>query len=510
MEQTIGVKPALRSGGVNRFTGFSGLSPALRIRLALGAFLTLIVGTGLLAAGQAFLNDPDTLWHVSVGGDLWDEKAFPHLDPYSHSFAGEPWIAKEWLSQAILFAAYALGGWNGVVLLTTGVLLIVLMQVYWPLSGAVKPVYAAGVAVAAFALCGDTFLARPHIIALPVLIWFVYGVWSAGRRGRAPSFWLLAVLCLWSNMHGSFTFGFIAAGLTFLAYLFEHRRFADAQTYRWIIFLALCPFVSMIHPYGFEAIWSTIIIMNNEAVPYIAEWRAFSAQEDRLVEFALLGGAAAAAATRIRLQLFTVLFLCLLAHMYLNHVRFSYILFTLAPLLIAPEAARQFALMSYRTWAAQIDQSGLERAIAKHAATATAAFGLLLFIVMICGFSLAPWAPRQTYPLAAINAARDYGVTGNAMNGYSFGGALIFEKIPTFVDGRSDRLYQNGFMDKIETARSAGGAEALQALIREYDIGWTIYRPGDARVKMLDDLPGWRRLYEDEYAVVHVMANASG
>jgi hypothetical protein len=44
----------------------------------------------------------------------------------------------------------------------------------------------------------------------------------------------------------------------------------------------------------------------------------------------------------------------------------------------------------------------------------------------------------------------------------------------------------------------------LPALLGEYGITWTLLEPNSSAVRQLDYLPGWRRLYADDVAVVHV------
>ena len=102
-------------------SAFAKADPAERLRGLLGVFLIAVMAIGAVSAGAKFLNDPDTLWHIAVGQDIWLSESFPHVDAYSHSFAGEPWIAKEWLSQLILYAAFVAGGWNGVAMLAIAV-----------------------------------------------------------------------------------------------------------------------------------------------------------------------------------------------------------------------------------------------------------------------------------------------------------------------------------------------------------------------------------------------------
>lgn len=476
---------------------------ARRLRLALGVFIVAAIALGFLAAGERYLGDPDTLWHVTVGADIWKSGRLPHVDEYSHSFAGEPWIAKEWLSQVILFAVYAAGGWNGVVIFCLALTAIVVAQIYAALSGLIRPTYAAAATACITAMISTVFLARPHLVVMPVMLAFVFTLISRAQRGAAPPFALLALMCLWSNLHGSFTFGWVAAAFAFMMFFAEHRKARSALTVQWLLFLGLCPFVSMIHPYGFEAIWSTVVIVNSEALPYINEWRAFSAQSDGLWEAGLLAIVAVLALGRLRLDIVSIVFICFLAHMFLTHFRFVYLFFTIAPVLIAHAASKQTLALSFASWSAQAGADALERRLANAAPLVVASVAFAALCALSLAAVKARWTPLDTYPEAAIKAAREHGVSGNVINDYDFGGALIFEREPTFVDGRADRLFQNGFMDDIERSRQAGGAAILENQIARYGIGWSLLRPSDPRNAILTGLPEWRLVYADDLAVVY-------
>src|SRR6188508_3447610 len=81
----------------------------------------LVVGILLFAflsnADGLLLSDPDSHWHIAVGNWILAHASVPTSDPFSFTFAGQPWIAKEWLSQLLLAGAYTFGGWAGVVVL---------------------------------------------------------------------------------------------------------------------------------------------------------------------------------------------------------------------------------------------------------------------------------------------------------------------------------------------------------------------------------------------------------
>ena len=56
-----------------------------------------------------------------------------------------------------------------------------------------------------------SLLARPHLLALPLLAVWTLGLVRRARQNRAPCWWLIAVMPLWANLHGSFAFGLALA-----------------------------------------------------------------------------------------------------------------------------------------------------------------------------------------------------------------------------------------------------------------------------------------------------------
>ena len=68
--------------------------------------LTVVMFLALVATGSNLLMDPDSQWHVAVGSKIWSSGRLPQVDELSHTFAGSPWIATQWLSELFLFGAF--------------------------------------------------------------------------------------------------------------------------------------------------------------------------------------------------------------------------------------------------------------------------------------------------------------------------------------------------------------------------------------------------------------------
>ena len=523
VELSLCMRTAAMSDITNQLAG--GAAPSLDnaamadgIKKSFAAIALLFAAAMLCIAAPSLLNDPDTLWHTKVGHDIWATGAFPTVDSYTHTFTGEPWIAKQWLSGVLMAGAFALGGWNGVVALAILALLAAFVIVHRQLQRHLAPGAALLIGLWVFAMSSSAFLARPHALALPVALWFIIHVWNAADDRRAPRFYALIALALWANLHGSFTLGMVAAGFAFLHFAFSERVWTKPGFWKpatiwqnktqrqWLIFLALCPVAACVHPYGWHSIASTLFIADNALLDHVHEWRAFTFGEEPLISAHLLLGAVLLLATPLRASFAKAAFIAFVVYLYLSHVRFVFLLFLVPAALMAREMAQAFPRLSLSQWRERAQWDGLEQAAGRWSTAVIAVIaglGATLFALTVL---LAPLQPPATnHPVKALDAVRDTGITGPVMNSYGFGGALIFEGIPTFVDGRADRLFDNGaFIATYFDA--AGDAEAVTAYLTDHAIGWTLLNPRDPNVAVMDALDGWQRLHADENAIVHVPA----
>ena len=90
-----------------------------------------------------------------------------------------------------------------------------------------------------------------------------------------------------------------------------------------------------------------------------------------------------------------------------------------------------------------------------------------------------------------------------SLNSYNFGGTLIFHGIKTFIDGRTDQLFLNGFSATNEATKwETDGKPLLEAQLKKYAIDWALLTANDSRIPFFDEL-GWKRAYADDYAVIY-------
>jgi hypothetical protein len=417
---------------------------------------------------------------------------------------GKEWVDLEWLAQVILSSAYYLTGWCGVVLLSGIVLSLTFVLLYEFLARDLRATVAMGASAISFAFASDHFLARPHLLTFPIIVIWTAALTRACKENRRPSLWLLPLMTLWANLHGGFTLGLaLAIGLGLEATLgapsAERRRIAVGWATFWVgALLAGC-----ITPYGYDYVVQTYYTFElGEVLQHIGEMRPMNPYIEYRQEVILLGLLAMALIFGVRIGLVRVLMIVLLLHLGLQHVRGLAILALVLPLLVAYPLQQQFAYLRPSTDLFPLFDAHRLRPLVTAIAVMTT-----LLVVGALGLMHAILPPGDApaarfAPAAALDHAIKAKVYGPVLNDYDFGGYLMFRGIPTFIDGRT-LLFGKEFALNYFNADALGGSK-LDQLADAYGVTWTLLRPQSAAALHFEHSPGWRRIYADDVAVVHV------
>jgi hypothetical protein len=464
-------------------------------------------------AGSALLNDGDTFWHIATGQWILQHGAVPSVDPFSHTMPGAPWTAHEWLSEVLLATAHDLGGWTGVAALTGLMFSAAIALLTRALLKSIEPVYALIFATYAVLMTASHLLARPHILATPLmLIWLIELVRASDER-RRPSLWLLPVMTLWANMHGGFTLGLALIGPFALEAVIaarqEQRAIPLAKS--WAIFLLLAIASSLVTPHGPQGILFTwhVLFNSSYALAHIGEWASPNFHGLQVLEIWLLGGMALFIYQGLRLPPIRLLLLLGLLHLALKHVRYVELLGLLAPVfLAAPLAAQWQQRRQNEPQLESVDRFFLKLSqAAGRGATVLTLIFLLAFTLLVARIKPIQ-IDESGAPTPAIKAAQAEGLHGPVLNEYGWGGHLIYANIAPFIDGRAD-IYGDDFLKIYIEALGLKETDGLEHLLARYKIEWTLLPAGSPAVSLLDHLPQWRRLYADKTAVVHVKNQSS-
>lgn len=468
------------------------------IPLALG----LLVGIAGLATPQARLDDPDIMLHIVVGRWIVAHRAVPHHDVLSHTMAGAPWVVHEWLSEVVIAAIFDRLGWHGLVAMASLGLGLAVALFARALLRHYAPPAAIVIAAAAWLATRPHWLARPHILALPVLVLWIDILLRAREADRAPPPAAALLIVLWANLHATFLVGIGFAVLygveAVLLATGEQARLRGAR--QWSGFVVLALLAGFVTPNGIEAYLLPLKLLGMKfALSVLVEWKSVDFETLSPFELWLMLVLGVVLWRGIRLGPTRVFMVLLLFAMGLQHARNAELLAFIAPLVAAPDAGPQLAragAAGSRDWLMRM---------ARPAGAPSVVGAGLLFAAAACAATTIPLAPDNPYrPAAAVRAAIAAGIKGPVLNAYDYGDYLLFKGIKTFIDGRAD-LFGDRFIKRYYRA-TTGASDGMPALIDQYHIAWTIFPAGSPAVIELDHMKGWRRFYADRRAVVHVRA----
>jgi hypothetical protein len=490
-----------RGGGKLRSAvrpGWQALLPSWPLVVGLFAFART------LADPQSVLGDPDTYLHIAAGRWMLLHHALPAHDPFSYTMHGAPWVVQEWLSEIVLAAVYNVGGWSGLVLLTGACFAVSAVLLTRLLLRHAEPFSAVLAALLGCVVTLGHLLARPHMLALPLLVLWCGALFRARDEGKAPPLWLLPVMILWANLHASFMFGLaLCLYLGGEAVLFPapgtNRR--DAA-WRWGAFFLLALAASLVTANGVAGLILPFRLITMPALQHIIEWQSPDFQHCLVLEIWLLGLVALGFASGIRLPPTRLLLLLGLCHMTLQHVRFVEVLGFVGPLAVAASLGAEIAA---RLRAVPFSAVGrgvtlLGRPAAMPATALAVACALLISLPLL----LSPLrrADGPVTPAKAFAVAERMGLLKKPVfNSYGFGGYLIFRGVAPFIDGRAE-LYGNAFLSRYYKVQQ--NRRSLVAWLDRYHIAWALLAPQDGAALILDGMPGWRRIYSDRDAVVEM------
>ena len=227
----------------------------------------------LVIVASARMGTVDLTYHLRAGALMLDSGSLIRTDSFTFTATGVPWVDQQWLSQVILASVFHIGGWLALAVTRSFLAGAALALVYAACrTRGAAPRRAAWLTLGSASLLLPTLQLRPQLFGVAcfaITLWLV-----AGRRTHPARLWFVVPLVLlWANLHGTF---FLALGLIGLAWLEDvHAREPDA--WRLVITGLAAIVAAMVNPYGVR-VWSYVLeLSNNPAVRgLVTEWQPTS------------------------------------------------------------------------------------------------------------------------------------------------------------------------------------------------------------------------------------------
>jgi|GEM_PF-1492447 len=429
----------------------------------LAAFAVLVFTVSATKIG-----DQDFWWHLALGKQVVVTHSIDSPDSFSYTFAGKKQFSEEWLADLLIYLSYAAGGFTGVFLLKSAVLLLMflflLLNINRHTRDVDRTVRTAGAVLALvvvlFVLRWRLFI-RPFLFSYLMVALFIYVLDGAELSGKKRGLYLLPLLgILWVNLSKGAVLGPAIIGMYMVERVVLRKSFKDE-----LVVLVLTTAALLINTEGlnyyvylYERMTEVGVIITAENRPMTTQllWGAgfrymYMYQVGLVLAalyLALLGGWRKPR----NLLLFAFFFAnSLLQRRNVDFFAISTCLFTGMTLVWALGKIKRIAMVG--------------RAPIGVIVAAAVAFVAVVAVPTSKVYPFGLGVKPDTFPYGAVRFMKDEHVDGRIFNSYPFGGYLIWNapELKVFIDGRWDQLYSADFAKEyyadIDSAHDWGKSE---------------------------------------------------
>lgn len=263
-EQPGGLTETASHAASKAVSGADSGSGSPRLGSVLGIWLAAIG----FVIGSRVISDNSFLTHLATGRLILDEGSIPRVDPYSFTAAGEPWVVQSWLVSVIYATGLELGEWTLRVM--HGLLAAVASFSIWRLTEPAKNLLIRFVLVGLVVILAATLWSpRPLLFAVVCFV----AVQLALEEKLRPVF-LLPIMWVWVNSHGSFPMAGVLAGTTMVGAYLDTRKMPITEV-RVLGYVTLGTALGAINPLGLKLLWFPVQLLRqgNEKLHNVVEWQ---------------------------------------------------------------------------------------------------------------------------------------------------------------------------------------------------------------------------------------------
>ncbi len=422
------------------------------------------------------LSHDDLFWHLQSGAWMVEHGAVPHVDPFSFTRAGAPWVTHEWGFSLLAYGIWLAGGY--LALIAARVLVILLIG--WTLARTIRtegpadpPPYlltgllAVGLWTVSAEVIFRAALLSELFLALTLLLLARYR-----QTGRSLELVLVAGLFwVWANLHSGVIFGLFVLGLFTLEAVLRRK----ARPY--LLTLAASAGLSLVNPNGIEALlypFRLSRILFASGIPWeLGHFAASSPAANSgllILAVLLLGGLLPL--RRVPVSLAEIVGIAVFVCLIYRSPRFVFH----AAILAVP--------VIHRLWA--------ERKPSSLAAFGVAALTAVSALVAWTGFETRLLALGVPEPAARFVLAQ--GIRGRMFNHQNIGGYLLWRlKEPVFWDGRND-VFAPLVKEYVSTP--------FPELMDRYRVDWALITEHEWDADFQSDR--WGLVYWDDFRAVYL------
>ncbi|MBI5639480.1 MAG: hypothetical protein HZA17_03545, partial [Nitrospirae bacterium] len=192
------------------------------------------------------ISDYDFWWHLKLGETVYNTGQIYTADTFSYTFNGQPQFNAEWLADLLIYLSYKSGGFYGVNVLKTLVILLTFLFLYGTLKNMSKDEEAGFYAsvltlvLVLFSLRFRLFI-RPYLFSFLFFSIFLFIISHFEKNRNIKLLYLLPFIqILWANMSKGAFYGPILLGIFIISFgMIKKIRFVVI-----LFFVIACSFLS--------------------------------------------------------------------------------------------------------------------------------------------------------------------------------------------------------------------------------------------------------------------------
>ncbi len=495
--------------GIQQSKIISFLTPSIAGIIFVSVFLSQT-----LSAAHGLLSDCDSGYHIRAGEYILETLSIPKYDIFSFLSPPLPWVAHEWLSEAIMALIHNSFGLIGIVIFFS----ILNSFVYYLLfkflrSFKANLIIETIVIILVIAASQMHWLARPHIFStLLFLIWYL--LLDAYHYEKKNILYLqIPLMLLWVNMHAGFIIGFILNGIYLFGITVElifssglERDILKKKTLFLGLTTTACLVISLVNPNGYKILLFPFRLVSEKFImDNISEYLSPNFHSGWAIPFEafLLFTIATLAFSKERLNLVELLLIILFIHMSLFSARYIPLFGIIAAPIITKQLKNLLAT-SNRKFSDFLKRKGASLSEIDTSGNDFIWPALVFFIVVLLFFSgqLRADFDSEKKPVAALKFLEQEHIIGNMFNNDEFGDYIIYQNYPAykvFIDGRND-MY--GIEKLKEYQRVIEFAHGWGKILEKYNITWIIYDSNSSLSRYLMQNKSWHLIYSDKVASI--------
>jgi hypothetical protein len=470
----------------------------------------LVLFLGLFLMTLRPIADPDFWWHLRTGELIVQTHSIPHIDPFSFTKAGIPWITHEWLSEVLIYGLFHIGG-NGMLIFIFSIIITgTFIIAYFRSSTGSRPYMAGFVLLLGAISTAPTWGVRPQMVSLLLTSLFLF-LLDCYRRNSKIIFLipLPLIMLVWVNLHAGYFLGLAIIGIYILGGLIEMLlaeynigdKLQNLPAIKNIVILCgtlgTSVLVTLANPNGFQIIIYPFQTLTSPAMQqFIQEW--FSPDFHQLIwqplAWLILALIGMGMVSKKSISPTNILLIVIFGYAALHSMR----------------NIPFFALVAIPVLSDQIGSvikiPSVIRPLSRRLRLIVSiliAFMVLVvslrFIQVVQGQSK---AEADNFPKTAVDWILQNKPAGNIFNTYGWGGYLIWRTYPeykVYIDGRAD-VYGDAFLyDYISIYHAEPGWEAK---LNDHSIRTVIVESDSPLANIMRQSPGWRTAFEDKASII--------